>query len=91
VQEIHITCPVASVPSWVNRLQRHVDLHEDVALIDFGCSRKRKRGYIVLCWAGQADLAVIASLQGEPTIEDVSVVSIPESVPAGASEGSASR
>jgi hypothetical protein len=80
MQEVHITCPAALVPAWVNILpQQLVAPHSDIALIDFGCSIKQKRGYVVLCWASRADQAVIAELEAEPEIEDVSIISIPES------------
>ncbi len=88
MQEVHLTCSAAAVPVWVNTLQQQlVDTHTDVALIDFGCSYKRHTGYVVLCWAGRADQAIVEQLQAEPTIEDLSIYTIPESGPGAIGKG----
>jgi hypothetical protein len=88
MQEMHLTCSVEAVPVWVNHLQQQVvDMHEDVVLIDWGCSVKRQTGYIVLCWASRVDQSIIAQLQVDPSIEDLCVYNIPEGAASVAGKG----
>ena len=79
MQDVHIT-----ISSW-ERLQSMVEAFEEqfaaqpeeVAVLDFGYTRKQSQGYIVVEWSSEVDEAFLAQLTADADVVDYSVYTIP--------------
>ena len=78
MQDMHITFPLEYFHAMVAAFEEQCAAqHEEVAILDFGCSYKLQQGYIVLEWNGDVDPAFIEHLSAESTILDFTMYSLP--------------
>jgi len=78
MQDVHITFPVEHFHAMVAAFEEQCAAQpEDVAILDFGCSYKRERGYIVLEWRDTVNPAFIEHLSAEGNVLDFTVYGIP--------------
>ena len=78
MQDVHIIFPLEHFHAMVVAFEEQCAAqHEDVAILDFGCSYKLQQGYIVLEWQETVSPEFIAQLDTESRVLDFTVYGIP--------------
>jgi hypothetical protein len=78
MQDVHLTCALEHLYALVDSLEeQYTAQREEVTVLDWGCSYKQTRGYIVLEWEDEVDEAFIEQLAADETIADFCVYTIP--------------
>jgi hypothetical protein len=76
--DVHITFPLAQFHAMVSAFEGQFEAQQkEVAILDFGCSYKQERGYIVLEWEDEVDPTFIDQLYADSNVLDFSVYCIP--------------
>jgi hypothetical protein len=77
MQDVHITFPLEHFHAMVGAFEEQCAAqHEEVAILDFGCSYKLQQGYIVLEWDEDVDPEFIEQLSAESNVLDFTVYSL---------------
>ena len=77
MQDVHVLFPLEQLMHRVADCEHQFANQETVTLIDWGCSYKEERGYIVLEWDSEIDAAFLHHLEVDPDVFDYCVYSVP--------------
>jgi len=76
-QDVHLVFPLDQLVHRVEAYEQEFAMQEMVILIDWGCSYKQERGYLVLEWDGEVDPAFLQQLDTDVSVFDYCVYSVP--------------
>ena len=78
MQNVHITCQSEALLSIVDGLEAQCAAQPgEVAVLDYGYSQKSVHGYVVLEWIGGVDETFLAQLNGDSSVIDYCVYTVP--------------
>ena len=77
LQDVHLVFPLDQLVNRVEAYEQEFKEQDAVMLIDWGCTYKQERGYLVLEWDGEVDPAFLQRLEIDVSVFDYCVYSVP--------------